>query len=84
MKKILFDNKKNLIAEKLRKSREEAGLSQTQLAAQMQTLGVNIDQQMLSRIEKNLRMVTDYELACFCRLLNVSLEEMLEEYFKNY
>jgi len=84
MKKILFDGNKNLISEKLRDSREKAGLSQSQLAAKMQTLGVNIDQQMISRIEKNQRFVTDYELACFCRILNVGLKDMLSAYYERY
>ena len=84
MKKILFDGNKNIISEKLKEAREQAGLSQSQLAAKMQTLGVNIDQQMISRIEKNQRFVTDYELACFCRILNVSLEEMLRVYYEIY
>lgn len=52
MKKIMFDGNKNIIFLKLREAREQAGLSQSQLAAKMQTLGVNIDQQMISRIEK--------------------------------
>ena len=84
MKKILFDGNKNVIWERLRLYREKAGLSQTQLAARMQTLGVNIDQQMISRIEKNERFVTDYELACFCRVFDVSLSDMLSGYYSRY
>ena len=80
MRKIIFNGKKNIVSQKLREYREKAGVSQEQLAAQMQTLGANIDQQMISKIEKNQRMVTDYELACFCKLLNVSPEEMLSEF----
>ena len=52
MKKIMFDGNKNIIFLKLREAREQTGLSQSQLAAKMQTVGVNIDQQMISRIEK--------------------------------
>ena len=84
MKKILFDDNKNIISNRLRAFREEAGISQAQLAAQMQTLGVSIDQQMISRIEKNLRQVTDYELACFCKLLSVRVEDMLSDFYNNY
>lgn len=80
MRKIIFNGKKNIVSQKLREYREKAGVSQEQLAAQMQTLGANIDQQMISKIEKNQRMVTDYELACFCMLLNVSPEEMLSDF----
>ena len=35
-------------------------------------MGVNIGQQALSRIKHNKRMVTDYEFACLCQVLQVS------------
>ena len=44
MKKILFDNQKNVISQKLKSFRIQKGLSQGQLAAKMQTMGVNLDQ----------------------------------------
>ena len=84
MKKILFDDNKNIIFEQLRHFREKANLSQANLAAQMQTIGINIDQQMISKIEKNQRQVTDYELACFCKILNVSPEEMLSGFAEKH
>ena len=46
----------------------------------MQTLGVNLDQQMISKIEKNTRIVTDYELICFCQALGVGVNEMLRDF----
>jgi len=84
MKKILFDNNKNVISEQMKLYRERANISQAQLAARMQTFGINIDQQMVSRIENNQRQVTDYELACICRLLDVSTEDMLAGFYKKY
>ena len=84
MKKIQFNENKNIIGEKLREYREAQGLSQAQLAARMQTAGINIDQQMISRIENNLRIVTDYELASFCMVLNVRLDEMLGKFYGSY
>ena len=80
MRKIIFNGNKNIISRKLREFREKTGISQEQFAAQLQTMGINIDQQMVSKIENNQRMVTDYELACFCKLLNVSPEEMLSDF----
>ena len=59
MKKLSFFNNKNVIAERLRYYRERKGLTQGQLAARLQTMNVNIDQQMISRIERNQRLVTD-------------------------
>ena len=83
MKKILFDNK-NVISKILKLNRIKNNLTQAQLASKMQTMGVNIDQQMISKIENNTRFVTDYELAIFCIVLNLKPENLLEDFYKNY
>ena len=72
MKKLSFNGNKNIIYKRLRYYRELRGFSQEQLAAKLQTMNVNIDQQMVSKIKHDQRLVTDYELACFCQVLNVS------------
>lgn len=84
MKKLLFDGNKNVISLSLKIQRVKNNLSQEQLAAKMQALGVNIDQQMISKIEHNTRIVTDYELACFCAILGVSVEELLSDFYEKY
>lgn len=83
MKKILFESNKNIIFKSLKLTRVKEGLTQAQLAAKMQVLGVNIDQQMISKIENNLRFVTDYELACICKILNVAPQDLLGDFFKD-
>lgn len=50
----------------------------------MQTMSVNIDQQMISKIENNTRFVTDYELAIFCIVLNIKPENLFEDFYNNY
>ncbi len=77
MKKICFYDNKNIISEKLKMLREKKGLSQSNLAAKLQTMNVNIDQQMISKIEMNKRQVTDYELACICKCLGVTPNDIL-------
>ena len=84
MKKILFDNNKNVICDALKQLRVKRKLSQQQLAAKMQTLGVSIDQQMISKIESNTRQVTVYELACFCLVLQTTPNDLLAEFFEKY
>lgn len=81
MKQINFGKYKNVIGKTLYEIRKDKNISQSDLAAKMQTLNVNIDQQMISKIEKNQRQVTDYELACFCLCLNVTSNEMLKEFY---
>lgn len=80
MKQIIFNGNKNIIGRQIAIIRKEAGISQSDLAAKMQVMNVNIDQQMISKIEKNQRQVTDYELACFAKCLNVSADELLKQF----
>ena len=77
MKKIALHGSKNVIHAQLRRYRELRKLTQDQVAAKLQVMGVNIDQQALSRSEHNERMVTDYEFACLCQVLQVSERDLL-------
>ena len=82
MKQIQYYGNKNIVADHLKERRIELGLSQEQLAARMQTMNVNIDQQMISKIEKNNRQVTDFELACLCKCLDITPNDMLADFDK--
>ena len=81
MKKIEFDGNKNVIYKNVKLFRVKRDLTQSQLAANLQTMNINIDQQMISRIENNSRFVTDYELACLCLILNVDVKDMLQDFY---
>lgn len=81
MKKIAYDSNKNVIHARLRYYRNLRGLTQEQVVAKMQVMNVNMDQQMLNKIENNRRIVTDYELACLCRILNVTERELLADFY---
>ena len=77
MKKICYYDNKNIISEKLKISRERKKMSQSSLAAKLQTMNINIDQQIVSKIEKNKRQVTDYELAAICKCLSITPNDLL-------
>lgn len=81
MKKIIFGENKNIISESLKSIRQDRHLTQGELAAKMQTYNINLDQQMISKIENNNRIVTDYELVCFCRALNVEINDILKNFY---
>ena len=81
---IIFYNNKNVIHKNLRRFRKKRRLSQEQLAAKLQVMNVNVTQQIISRMEHNTRIVTDYELACLCRALGVTVEEMLADFYEEY
>lgn len=80
MKQIQYYGNKNIISSRVRKLRNQKSLSQEQLAARMQTMNCNVDQQMISKIENNNRQVTDFELACLCKCLETTPNEMLKDF----
>jgi len=84
MQRTCFDNNSNMISVKLKQLRDAASMSQETLAAQMQTYGIAIDQQMISRIERNKRLVKDYELAVICKIFNVTEKELLSDFYEKY
>lgn len=84
MKKISYNEHKNMIHARLRYFRNLRGLTQEQVVARLQTMNVNMDQQMLSKIENDRRIVTDYELACLCKILEVSEQDLLADFYEQY
>ncbi|HIV03378.1 MAG TPA: helix-turn-helix transcriptional regulator [Candidatus Aphodoplasma excrementigallinarum] len=80
MKPMIFQGSKNIIYSRIKEARKNLGMTQEELAGKMQTLGVNIDQQMISKIENNNRIVTDFELKCFSIALKVDVLYLLQDF----
>ncbi len=59
------------------KRRKLRGISQRELADQMQLLGLDIDKNAVQRIESGQRFVTDIELKLFSDHFEVSSDELL-------
>ena len=72
-----FDGEKNISGDRIHQARTAMRLSQARLAARMQTHGVAIEREAISKIETGDRFVTDYELMVFARVLNVSMEWLI-------
>ena len=72
--------KKNIIGTRIRKARNEATppITQEDLVARLQLLGMKIDQGMISRIEQGDRLVTDIEVKGIAKALKVSVEWLIE------
>ena len=64
---------------RIREARLRQRLSQYDLAARLQTQGILIEQDSISRIEIGTRFVADYEVKVLAKVLNVPLEWLLEE-----
>ena len=67
------------IRDRIREARLRQRLSQYDLAARLQTQGILIEQDSISRIEIGTRFVADYEVKVLAKVLNVPLEWLLEE-----
>ena len=71
------DGKKNLIGPRVRELRRAKGLSQEQMAAQLQLLGMDSERGVVKRIENGSRFVTDLELCLLAEYFQVSVTELL-------
>lgn len=71
--------KRNWIGSNLKKIRILNGLSQEQLIAQLNLLGLDLDRTSLSRIENQNREVYDYELVYFSKALKVNIVDLYDD-----
>lgn len=72
MRLLTLDGKCNACGSRVRKAREQARLSQEQLAAQVQLHGHSLTQKAISRIESGERVVPDFEIPLLAEALHVS------------
>ena len=77
MKIYDFNGNKNICGRRVKEARKKLKLSQENLSAKLQTEGINIERDSVSRIEIGTRFVADYELLILCRVLKVTPEYLL-------
>ena len=73
--------KRNIVSERVRQARKATRppITQTDLVARLQVLGMQIDQSGLSKIESGRRPVMDFEVIALARALKVSVAWLLKE-----
>lgn len=79
MKIYDYNGKKNICGERVRQARVIQRLRQEDLAAKIQTQGVNMERDSISRIEIGTRFVSYFELKIFAKVLGVSVDWLLED-----
>lgn len=72
--------KRNIVGTRVRQARKAVRppITQRDLAARLQLLGIVIDQSGLSKIESGRRPVSDIEIVALAKALKVSVEWLLE------
>ena len=69
----------NVIGPRLRASRELCGLTQDQVAAKCQVLGLDLTRGTLAKIESQVRAVSDHEIPFLAKAVGVSIEELFPD-----
>lgn len=70
---------RNIVGAKITRLRLEKKLKQKQLAARLQSMGMDISESSLSRLECQERLVQDFELPILARALGTTASELLQE-----
>ena len=74
MKISKYYTSKNISGKMLRKLRIEKGFSQQRLAEKLQLEGIELTSKEISKIENDDRLVQDFELFAFAKVLGVSAD----------
>jgi transcriptional regulator with XRE-family HTH domain len=72
---------KNIVGNRVKQARRKASpaITQLDLLARLQVLGMKVEQPAISKIESGLRPVSDYEVVALAKALNVSTSWLLGE-----
>ena len=73
-----LNNNYNVISTNLRKYRKSKHLSQSNLAKELNLIGVSIHKNDISLIEANKRTVKDYELWSFIKILDITYDDLFD------
>ena len=74
-----FVRRKNIIGSRVRKARKESRVTQMELAARLQVLGITIDRSGIAKLESGRRPASDIEVAAIAKVLKVSIPWLFEK-----
>lgn len=67
------------IGKKLKYIREEAGMSQSDVVAELKEEGIHMSRETLSKVENYSRLISAIELNAICKVLNTDIGEFFYE-----
>lgn len=80
MFKLKAENgRNNICGQNLMKIRHEKQISQRKLAKMMQLAGYDVDHHFIRRIENGERFVTDMELVALSKVLNITINDLIDD-----
>ena len=69
----------NMVGKNIEKLRKERGIKQKDFIAKIQTMGCDMNPTSYSKLEGQIRSVTDGEIYVIAKLLGVKMEELFVE-----
>ncbi|MDP2948908.1 MAG: helix-turn-helix transcriptional regulator [Chloroflexota bacterium] len=77
----MFRKMKNVVGPRIREARRRSGrkVTQQELVARLQTIGLEIDRTAISKIEAGTRPVTDVEIVAICKALGVKVATLFPD-----
>lgn len=69
---------RNIVGERVEQQRKSMGMKQKDLLTQLQIKGIDLNASGLSKLEGQLRYVTDFELKALADVLGVSVGWLLD------
>ena len=78
MARIIDGNAMNMVGKRIRELRVAKGLSQQALSEKLETLAIYVCRGSVSRVEDQLRTVTDIELYGFAKVLEVDISDLFK------
>ena len=67
---------RNLVGAKIEQLRRAAGMKQKTLLAQLQVRGIDMNASGLSKLEGQIRLVTDIELMALADIFDTTMDEL--------
>ena len=77
-----YNGKLNVIGNNVRIHREDKNMSLSQLSDKLLLMGIDVPKSSLQNIENGKRIVKEYEFYALCKVLNISMEELLDDFIK--
>jgi len=75
-----YNGKLNVIGSKVRRLREDKNMSLAQLSDKLQLMGIDIPKSSIQHLEEGNRIVKEYEFYGLCKILGVTMEDMLNDF----
>lgn len=72
----LFNGKTNVVSDIVAQKRKEKRMSYSNLADKLDLLGISLYKNDLFLIEKNRRIVRDFELIALCEVLEINYKDL--------